>query len=169
VPNEVLAAILKLVADSPIPSGDLWSYSIAPSQVSRRWRAVALNSPELWTTIRLSHRSQSWNWAWVFTRRSRSYPLDISINLESYDRDGGGAPISVYKALNVRTFALRCCEYQLEHLRALVVRLPRAASRLQSVSISLAEMCYWKEARFLEALAPLFRTTPFYSLRKPPP
>ncbi|KAJ7640354.1 hypothetical protein DFH06DRAFT_1334718 [Mycena polygramma] len=122
VPNEVLAAILKLVpADSPIPSGDLWSYSIAPSQ--------------------------SWNWAWVFTRRSHSYPLDISINLESYDRNGGRAPISMCKALNIvgphigrwRTFALRCCEYQLEHLRALVVRLPRAASRLQSVSISLAE------------------------------
>ncbi|KAJ6505808.1 hypothetical protein C8R47DRAFT_967607, partial [Mycena vitilis] len=56
LPDEVLAAILKLGADSPIPTRDLRAlpFSIAASRVSCRWRAVAINCPELWTTIRLS-------------------------------------------------------------------------------------------------------------------
>ncbi|KAJ7726578.1 hypothetical protein DFH07DRAFT_1000830 [Mycena maculata] len=85
LPDEVLAAILKLVADMPVPS---WNrtppFPVAASRVNRRWHAVALGSPELWTNIRISHRSRSWQWAAVFVQRSRSHLLDISVNLESY-------------------------------------------------------------------------------------
>ncbi|KAJ7500068.1 hypothetical protein FB451DRAFT_1385712 [Mycena latifolia] len=98
LPDEVLAIILERIADSPPPTLHREPpFPVAASRVSRRWRTVALGSPELWTTIRISHRSQSWRWAAVFFRRSGALPLDISINLESYVyRDGEPrAPASI--------------------------------------------------------------------------
>ncbi|KAJ6555845.1 hypothetical protein B0H19DRAFT_137019 [Mycena capillaripes] len=85
LPDEVLAIVLKLLADLPVA----FSYRTPPapvsaSRVNRRWRIVALSFPELWTNIRISHRSRSCHWAAVFVKRSRSCLLDISINLESY-------------------------------------------------------------------------------------
>ncbi|KAJ6471622.1 hypothetical protein C8R47DRAFT_988259, partial [Mycena vitilis] len=54
-PDEVLALIFKMAADRP-----LWRAESPPpliiSRVSERWRAVALSSPEIWTTIRISAR-----------------------------------------------------------------------------------------------------------------
>ncbi|KAJ6496296.1 hypothetical protein C8R45DRAFT_823452, partial [Mycena sanguinolenta] len=54
-PDEVLALIFKAAADSPLTRGDA-SVPLTISHVSQRWRAVALASPEIWTTIRVSGR-----------------------------------------------------------------------------------------------------------------
>ncbi|KAJ6479971.1 hypothetical protein C8R47DRAFT_1136529 [Mycena vitilis] len=176
LPDEVLAAILKLAADSPVHTRDLRTLplSIAASRVSRRWRAVSINSPELWTTIRLSHRSWSWIWARVFVKRSRSYPLDISINLESYDNHSyrDEKPISLDKVLDIlgphvgrwRTLALRCWGHELEQFCDFSEQ-SQPACRLQSANISLVNGYFWGEARFPLALAPLLNGKSFYSLR----
>ncbi|KDQ12280.1 hypothetical protein BOTBODRAFT_96511, partial [Botryobasidium botryosum FD-172 SS1] len=53
LPNEVLSIIFELAEST---ASDLWQRSstknpINLSQVSRRWRDLALNLPTLWTTI----------------------------------------------------------------------------------------------------------------------
>ncbi|KAJ7653963.1 hypothetical protein DFH06DRAFT_1203333 [Mycena polygramma] len=177
LPDEVLAAILKLGADSPISEAarELRALptSITASRVSHRWRAVTVNSPELWDTIRLSHRSRSWSWARMFVKRSRSYPLDISINLEVYGNSYGGGDISLAKALDIvgphivrwRTFALRCAEHELQQFSRFLEQ-SQDACRLQSASISLLGDYYWPETTLPPlALIPLVRGASFYSLR----
>ncbi|KAJ7240667.1 hypothetical protein C8J57DRAFT_1527336 [Mycena rebaudengoi] len=85
LPDELLAEILKLGADSPLPRRNLVPpFPVAVSRISRRWRAIMLGSPGLWTTIRLSHNPITWIWASLCAKHSQPYPLDISISLESY-------------------------------------------------------------------------------------
>ncbi|KAJ7300828.1 hypothetical protein DFH08DRAFT_997652 [Mycena albidolilacea] len=102
LPDDVLATILKLVADLPVLSSERTPPApVAASRVSRRWRIVALGSPELWTNIRISYLSGSRRWAATFVKRSLSRPLDISINLESHrGGDGWGNPYCIPDPLN---------------------------------------------------------------------
>ncbi|KAJ6528243.1 hypothetical protein DFH09DRAFT_935318, partial [Mycena vulgaris] len=151
LPDEVLATILKLLADLPLPLLDRTPPApVAASRVNRRWRTVALGSPELWTNIRISHRSRSFPWAAVFMRRSGSYPLDISINLESYrarDKIAYDAPLPLSKALTIvgshigrwRTLALRGWRPQVEEFNKFVAQAPVAPSRLESAHLSVME------------------------------
>ncbi|KAK7007831.1 hypothetical protein R3P38DRAFT_2644479 [Favolaschia claudopus] len=85
LPSNILLKILNLVADSPIP---VWHrvppFPIQLSRINGRIRDLALASPELWTTIRLSHRTHFWKWAPLFLERSQTELLDISVNLEAY-------------------------------------------------------------------------------------
>ncbi|KAJ6553062.1 hypothetical protein B0H19DRAFT_1263480 [Mycena capillaripes] len=142
LPDEILAAVLKLVVDSPVLRRWDWAlpFPVAASRVSHRWRAITLASPELWTTIRLSFQSESWKWATLFVKRSQSYPLDISINLESYPaligHDYGGPwPIPLRNALAIvgphvrrwRTLALRGWEDQVQELREFLAQSPGAS------------------------------------------
>ncbi|KAJ6572524.1 hypothetical protein DFH09DRAFT_916649, partial [Mycena vulgaris] len=54
-PDEVLALIFKVAADLPLGRRE-HPVPLAIAGVSQRWRAVALCSPEIWTTIRVSGR-----------------------------------------------------------------------------------------------------------------
>ncbi|KAJ6568801.1 hypothetical protein B0H19DRAFT_1133972 [Mycena capillaripes] len=197
LPDEVLGTILKLVAESPALHGwnSVLPFPVAASRVSRRWRAITLAFPELWTTIRLSHRSRSWKWAPLFLKRSRSHPLDISVNLESYTLRMAqhnyspehqlpvsclqhyyscDLPIALNKALTIvgphirrwRTFALRCWEYQVQQLREYLLQSP-GASQLQSAHISLMDPPYYREdsAQPLPPPSQLFGSASFRSLR----
>ncbi|KAK6969221.1 hypothetical protein R3P38DRAFT_3298648 [Favolaschia claudopus] len=181
LPNDLLAAILKLVADSPIPSKRrIPPFPITFSSVSRRFRYLALASPELWTTIRLSHRSRCWKWAAIFLERSGSRPLDISINLEAYrilftDRGYGfgySSPIRIMKALAIvgphihrwRTLAIRLD--RIERLDDLVSYILQssfpATSKLESLHVSVARGMPEAENRLItipeDWEAPLFPT-----------
>ncbi|KAJ7861444.1 hypothetical protein B0H14DRAFT_2742281 [Mycena olivaceomarginata] len=79
-PDEVLALIFRLAAETPLaPSEDEASWVI--SNVNQRWRAIALSSPELWTTIRISRR-HSLGGTQLFLARSTPLPFRLSINTE---------------------------------------------------------------------------------------
>ncbi|KAJ7617810.1 hypothetical protein FB45DRAFT_932739 [Roridomyces roridus] len=82
LPDEVLGVILKLVADSPMNLAAPPTPIVA-ARVNRRWRSITLSYPELWTTIRISHRPHSLRWASISLACSRTLPIDISINLEA--------------------------------------------------------------------------------------
>ncbi|KAF7364413.1 hypothetical protein MSAN_01102100 [Mycena sanguinolenta] len=176
LPNELLAEILKLGADSPLPRQNLVPpFPVAVSRVSRRWRAIMLCSPELWTTIRLSHNSQTWIWASLCAKRSQRHPLDISISLESYIDNGYGyQPLRAALAFVVprigrwRTFALRCWEYQIRELLVYApLWNPSDASQLQSAHISIvdADAYNWDPTQHLHSLPRVFSSPSLRSFR----
>ncbi|KAJ7617921.1 hypothetical protein FB45DRAFT_1103242 [Roridomyces roridus] len=160
LPDEVLAVIFKLVSDALTkPAAHL--VSIAMARVNRRWRIVALHSPELWTTIRISHRLPSLHWAAVFISRSQSLPLDISINFEGYlrkpkDVDRFLEPeyppyVSLDKILPIiaphlsrwRTVAFRGWPSHLGHFEQFISSAPPSStSRIESLHLSNAETCW---------------------------
>ncbi|KAJ7224658.1 hypothetical protein GGX14DRAFT_426455, partial [Mycena pura] len=113
----------------PVPANPT---PVAASRINRRWRAVALASPELWTNIRVSHRSRSWHWAALFSYR---------IDKEGYSHP---APIPLSKAIAMlcphigrwRTFALRAFFNQLVEFCAIVAQSSVAPSRLESAHLS---------------------------------
>ncbi|KAJ7740971.1 hypothetical protein B0H14DRAFT_3167837 [Mycena olivaceomarginata] len=153
LPDDVLATILKLVADLPVLSFERDPPApVAASRVSRRWRIVALGSPELWTNIRISHLLGSRRWAATFVKRSLSRPLDISINLESHrDENGWKNPYCIPHPLNKvlaivgphigrwRTLALRGWSYEMCEFLEFVRRAPVLPSRLEYTHLSGVE------------------------------
>ncbi|KAJ7787345.1 hypothetical protein B0H14DRAFT_3893152 [Mycena olivaceomarginata] len=150
-PPEVLAAILKLVADSPIPAaaGTRPPFPIIACLVSRQFRAVTLAFPELWNKIRLSHHSRSRSWAAISVKHSKSYPLDISISLEAYAtpmkggyRDNYDRPVPIAKALAI-----------IEQFRQFIAGSSSIASQLEYAHISLVQDNYWN--RYLQGFPPL--------------
>ncbi|KAJ7286985.1 hypothetical protein C8J57DRAFT_973196, partial [Mycena rebaudengoi] len=71
LPNEVLAAILKQVADLPVTSQEtLYPFPIVASHVSQHWRDMSLAFPELWSRIRISRHPRSLELAELFVERS---------------------------------------------------------------------------------------------------
>ncbi|KAF7345136.1 F-box domain-containing protein [Mycena sanguinolenta] len=186
LPDDVLIEILRLVARSPVPETRPLPFPIVASRVNRRFRAVALTSPTLWSTIRLSRRSRSWHWAPIFLSRSGLYPLDISINLEDYKAHSGSvcvcddgvrynsvpdAHISLQRALAIvgphiarwRTFSLRCWASQLEELSRFMERSPVSAG-IESAHISTVDNP-WNEPGFLPPLAHVFGSPTFRFFR----
>ncbi|KAF7365115.1 hypothetical protein MVEN_00382800 [Mycena venus] len=178
LPNEVLALILKLVADFPEPSWNRAPPSpVAASRVSRRWRVVCLGSPELWTNIRISLRSRSWSWAAIFVKRSGSQPLDISINLEAYIYQAHmsflQAMVPMGKALAIvgphvgrwRSIALRGWPDQIDEFGDFLAKAP-SISRLESAHFSTVNSTFWGcSARRQLPLSRLFESESFRWLR----
>ncbi|KAJ7777682.1 hypothetical protein DFH07DRAFT_797527 [Mycena maculata] len=80
-PDEVLALIFKVAADMPLGRREQ-SVPLTVSAVSRRWRTVALSSPELWTTIHVSHR-RSTDHATLFLKRSTPLLFRMTVNTQS--------------------------------------------------------------------------------------
>ncbi|KAJ6476790.1 hypothetical protein C8R45DRAFT_1007861 [Mycena sanguinolenta] len=164
LPENVLVEILRLVARFPVPDNRSHPFPIVASRVNRHFRTVALTCPELWSTIRLSHRLRSWHWAPTFLSRSGSYPLDISISLEHYrpEYTVPDAPIPLRRALAIigphlarwRTFSLRCWESQLEELVTFMEQ-SSVPVRLDSAHISLVDNL-WAEPGSLPPLAHVF-------------
>ncbi|KAF7357042.1 hypothetical protein MVEN_01041000 [Mycena venus] len=180
LPDEVLALILKLVADLPQPSRSrALPFPVSASRVSRRWRIVCLGSPELWTNIRISLRSRSWSWAALFIKRSGSQPLDISINLQAYvykaQMPFRRAFIPMGRALAIlgphvgrwRCVALRGWPDQIDEFGDFLAQAP-SISRLESVHVSTVDATLsggtvWESNRL--PLSRLFESESFHSLR----
>ncbi|KAJ7143002.1 hypothetical protein C8R44DRAFT_726289 [Mycena epipterygia] len=79
-PDEILALVFKEAADLPLGRRESL-VPLAISGVSKRWRAVALCSPEIWTTIRVSRR-RSLTHAALFLQRSTSLSFRLSVDTE---------------------------------------------------------------------------------------
>ncbi|KAJ7720202.1 hypothetical protein B0H16DRAFT_1474552 [Mycena metata] len=129
LPDELLAAILKLVADFPISCSDR----------------------SLPTAVIAGRRPRSRHWAALCINRSRSYPLD-TINLESYLGPPCAVrevpdPLPLRRVLALvgphigrwRTFALHAWPSQFDAFRGFVEQSPLTASRLQSAHFSARE------------------------------
>ncbi|KAJ7844875.1 hypothetical protein B0H14DRAFT_2775691 [Mycena olivaceomarginata] len=102
-PDEVLALIFRLAAETPLaPSEDEASWVI--SSVNQRWRAIALSSPELWTTIRISRR-HSLGGTQLFLARSTPLPFRLSINTEVT----GPHPLDAARILEMLLPHIRWC------------------------------------------------------------
>ncbi|KAJ7601851.1 hypothetical protein DFH06DRAFT_1399910 [Mycena polygramma] len=101
-PDEVLALIFKMAADRPLWRGES-PLPLTISRVSERWRAVALSSPEIWTTIRISSRRPI-DEANLFLERSSPLRFRLSVNTEHRTR-----PIDLKSLLDVlRPHMQRC-------------------------------------------------------------
>lgn len=80
LPPEIFAAIFQLVKagqaqTAPVPS---W---LSVTSVCSDWRGIALGSPQMWTTIDISHPDS----ALELLKRSKSAPLQISCGTHPYD------------------------------------------------------------------------------------
>ncbi|KAJ7042027.1 hypothetical protein C8F04DRAFT_1390879 [Mycena alexandri] len=151
LPDEVLATVLKLVADLPASSWEKLPFPMSASRVSPRWRIITLAYPELWATIRISRHSRSRKLAAMFVERSGSFPLDISISMESYVYKNGQPYVptilSLSKVLLIvgphvgrwRTIALRGWDTHIRDFRAFLRAPPAPASRLEYVHLSNLE------------------------------
>ncbi|KAJ7486924.1 hypothetical protein FB451DRAFT_1228350 [Mycena latifolia] len=91
LPDEILALIFKVEADLPLGRHER-PVPLIISSVCKRWRVVALSSPEVWTTVRISAR-RSLACATVFLQRSTPLPFRLSINTETDGRTIDIAPV----------------------------------------------------------------------------
>ncbi|KAJ7157710.1 hypothetical protein C8R43DRAFT_1105948 [Mycena crocata] len=83
-PDEILSFIFSVAADLPL-ARRAPPVPLAISAVSRRWRAVVLSSPEVWTTIRVSGR-RSREHATLFLQRST--PLEFRLSVDTENSNG---------------------------------------------------------------------------------
>jgi hypothetical protein len=82
LPNELLSAIFRAGSQSKAASVFGPPFPLLVSRVNRHWRAVALNSPNIWCNIQvwfISTRSIKWMQLWL--ERSKSCLVDIAFNI----------------------------------------------------------------------------------------
>jgi hypothetical protein len=88
LPNEILSEVFKAGPSTP---WDCLNHAMSVSQVTRRWRGVAISTPSIWAAIHIGLFSMR-NWLKlmeVFLERSRETPLDIIIHFDKTFRSGG--------------------------------------------------------------------------------
>ncbi|KAJ7063613.1 hypothetical protein C8F01DRAFT_85292 [Mycena amicta] len=78
LPNELLANIFEFARNLDAP-GDI-PLEIVVSQVTARWRAVAIESPSLWNVIVVSKQSNSSHILATYVARAKAYPLEVKFD-----------------------------------------------------------------------------------------
>jgi hypothetical protein len=79
LPNELLSAIFRAGSQSKVASTFGLPFPLLVSKINRHWRAVALNSPNIWCNIQVwfvGTRSIKWMQLWL--ERSKSCLVDIT-------------------------------------------------------------------------------------------
>jgi hypothetical protein len=77
VPNELLSMIFQAGYES-----SSFPFEIIVSQVTRLWRCVAINTPQLWTRIHVGRNVRD-SMAETYLSRSGALPLDLHIDMHS--------------------------------------------------------------------------------------
>jgi len=109
------------------------------TKVSRRWRAVTLSTPSLWTTIDLSCRPVEFEQRFqLFVMRSKHAPLNVKLKLESTEVDASN--IDEYDHDNLHDLWTEQCErdvdWQLVHAVQKTVMAPGVLDRLRTLDIT---------------------------------
>lgn len=77
LPDDIISIIFEQVHQSNDKNS---CQVLAESQVTRRWRGVAIDTPKLWSTLYLSvHQLQSIDLVDLYLSRSKSIPSDLTI------------------------------------------------------------------------------------------
>ncbi|KAJ7167830.1 hypothetical protein C8R46DRAFT_1218748 [Mycena filopes] len=122
LPPEILIEILWHGAEIlPPNSPDMVPFPTIASQVCRLWRNLALATPDLWTTIRISEDLASVDAAALYISRTRNRLLDITITLPP---NSGCIDYDFDRVLNIlgphrrrwRTFALHVGEREMHQV-----------------------------------------------------
>ncbi|RPD60306.1 hypothetical protein L226DRAFT_272889 [Lentinus tigrinus ALCF2SS1-7] len=83
LPQEVLVHIFKLGSRMPQDDPMLGSFPrpfpLVVAAVSRQWREIAINTPDLWTNITIRH-PRPYGWIPLCLQRSCGQPIDINID-----------------------------------------------------------------------------------------
>jgi len=118
-------------------------YGILMSQVSSRWRAVALGTPQLWTRIHIDvRRHGSSQMVSHYLRRSGALPLDLSIH-HSVQQASIAETAYIFHAIGLHIDRWRnlqiTCSLRI-FLRQFIQSIPLSpAPLLQTLQISLGE------------------------------
>ena len=142
IPPEILIHIFVwLITLNPIPA--LWSrggpahtrlaWIVPTTHVCKRWRAVAIANPCLWTEI--NHRSSGVHWALEMTRRARQAPVAVTL-------DADCMPLSDYVVEHIdHVRYLELKDGAMGDVTTVLTRLNRPAPMLESVNIFCDRMC----------------------------
>jgi hypothetical protein len=134
LPNEILSAIFEAGCLLPRLQKPEPSFEILVSQVSRRWRDVAIGTPSLWTNVVVSN-SGSACFAEAYLMRSGTLPLDLQVDISYNPLMKLATGIIAPHASRWRRLCLRC-----QHICAIFEWFHSIfASRLEFLQISLAE------------------------------
>ncbi|KAJ7132685.1 hypothetical protein C8R46DRAFT_1140563 [Mycena filopes] len=82
LPPELLTLIFRTTADLPLSRAECTPAPLVFASVSPRWRAIALNSPEIWTSIRIS-ADRPPAIAALFLTRSAPYMFRLTLDTAS--------------------------------------------------------------------------------------
>ncbi|KAK0205757.1 hypothetical protein DFS33DRAFT_529874 [Desarmillaria ectypa] len=87
LPNEMLLKIFRATSDLPPSTPSSRPHLLALCGVSRHWRSLCLNDPELWTVIDIpfhqAHVQDLLEWASVRLERSKACLFDVVLKLSS--------------------------------------------------------------------------------------
>ncbi|KAI0659933.1 hypothetical protein C8Q70DRAFT_1044904 [Cubamyces menziesii] len=87
LPQEVLVQIFKaggrMPHDGPVTEHAVpRPFPLVVASVSRQWREIAVNTPELWTNVTIKH-PRPYGWVPLCLQRSCGQPIDITIDCRS--------------------------------------------------------------------------------------
>ncbi|KAI8974825.1 hypothetical protein BD414DRAFT_524785 [Trametes punicea] len=87
LPPEVLVLIFKaggrMPHDGPVSESSMpRPFPLVVASVSRQWRDIAINTPDLWTNVTIRH-PRPHNWVPLCLQRSCGQPIDITIDCRS--------------------------------------------------------------------------------------
>ncbi|KAJ7622086.1 hypothetical protein FB45DRAFT_121635 [Roridomyces roridus] len=140
-PPEVLSLIFKAAADEPLGTTDV-PIPLTICHIHKRWRLIALSSPEIWTTIRIS-RSHSVELAAHFLRLSQPLTFQLSVDTLDLPYDTGYTRPNFFEALifphlhRCSGIALRVTDAELWEWSAILLGHESAISGIRSLSITI--------------------------------
>ena len=151
LPNEILAAVFEAGHKSSVSNYSQPSFGSLVTQVTERWRNVALSTPLLWTHIRIAFFTNSTTSiakAEAYLSRSGALPLDLFLEVAEHDEDGEDEFLDVLDVLGCHAARWRSLWVDSEAsrygIRDLLALLPVTAPRLQRVQISMEPHEYYE-------------------------
>ncbi|CAA7260973.1 unnamed protein product [Cyclocybe aegerita] len=124
LPTEILSMIFALaVAESPFVNGGSEEARATESVIAlvcARWRSIAIDTPELWTTFRFGDKNEDEWHCWEL----------VSLRFETYLKRAGNRPVDLWIDVSTQTTA----EFFLKRFRKHLPRWRRVSMRLPDES-----------------------------------